>query len=343
MPPAPPSVAHAARQAATEAESLAELGGELSRRLHRLVPHDGYMLSGRDPVTGAGCFLIEQHGYSCAHFRRIKAAGLLNQHPYLFRRPNGRPAAVVLDAAAAAPPTATPLLKSMAADGWGGELRLELIDRAGRWGTLVLLREHRRAPFAQADIGAAGRVAPSLAASLRAYVARARPRPVPATMPPGVLVLDEHDAIASATPTARHWFRMCFPHSALDTDEDLSLALWNFAAAARRQSDPVLSRIPTRHGFAALQAQQLAGARRGEVAVTLQPATTGQLLPAVAAWYGLTPREHTVVEQVLDGRSGKQISRSLELSQHTVNDHLKAVYRKIRVNGRDELAATLSS
>ncbi|MBM9435248.1 helix-turn-helix transcriptional regulator [Streptomyces bryophytorum] len=78
------------------------------------------------------------------------------------------------------------------------------------------------------------------------------------------------------------------------------------------------------------------------MAVTVQAAATGRLLPAVAAWYGLTPRERSVVDQVLEGRSGKQIARTLDLSPHTANDHLKAVYRKMRVNGRDELIATLS-
>ncbi|MFG1807524.1 LuxR C-terminal-related transcriptional regulator [Streptomyces sp. NPDC049040] len=343
MPPVPLSVAHAARKAAAQVETLPDLGGALTRQLHRLVPHDGYMLSGQDPVTGAGCFLIEHHGYSCAHFRRLKTAGLFDQRPHPSRRPTAAPAtAVVLNVAVAAPQGGAALLESMDMDGWGSELRLRLVDRAAHWGTLVLLRERGRPLFSQADIDSARQIAAPLAASLREYVARARPRPLPATMPPGVLVLDGNDAIASATPTARHWLRMCFPSSALDTDEDLSLSLWNFAAAARRQDDPVLSRIPTRHGFAALQAQQLAGARPGEVAITVQAATTGQLLPAVAAWYSLTPRERTVIEHVLEGRSGKQISRSLELSQYTVNDHLKAIYRKIRVNGRDELAATLS-
>ena len=49
-----------------------------------------------------------------------------------------------------------------------------------------------------------------------------------------------------------------------------------------------------------------------------------------------------MIDQVLEGRSGKQISRSLDLSQHTTNDHLKAVYRKLRVSGRGELIAALS-
>ncbi|HZU54636.1 MAG TPA: helix-turn-helix transcriptional regulator [Actinocrinis sp.] len=344
--PAPLLVAHAARQAAARADSLADLGGELARQLHRLVPHDGYMLSGKDPVTGAGCFLVEHQGYSCAHFRRIKAAGLLDQQPYSPRRPAdrppSRPTVAMLDTTATAPPGLVPLLDSMADDGWGCEMRLDLVDRATHWGTLILLRERRRPPFTPADLDNARQVAAPLAATLRGYVGRARPHPIRTAMPPGVLVIYENDALASATATGRAWLRMCFPNLILDTDEDVSLTLWNFAAAARRHSEPVLSRIPTGHGFAALQAQRLTGARRGEVAVTIQAAGTGQLLPAVAAWYGLTPRERTVIDQVLDGRSSKQISHTLDLSQHTTNDHLKAIYRKIRVNGRDELVATLS-
>jgi DNA-binding CsgD family transcriptional regulator len=161
-------------------------------------------------------------------------------------------------------------------------------------------------------------------------------------MSPGLLIVDAADAITSVTPTGRDWLRVCFPNLALDNDDDLSITLWNFASAARQESGAVLSRIPTSQGWVALQAQRLAGTRHGEVAVTVQSATVGQLLPAVTAWYGITPRERAVVDQVLDGRSSKQISRSLDLSQHTTNDHLKAIYRKTRVSGRSELVATLS-
>ncbi|MGW1759388.1 LuxR C-terminal-related transcriptional regulator [Streptomyces mirabilis] len=65
------------------------------------------------------------------------------------------------------------------------------------------------------------------------------------------------------------------------------------------------------------------------------------LLPAVAAWYGITPREREVVRHALEGLAAKSIARRLELSQHTVNDHLGAVYRKLGVSGREELFACL--
>ncbi len=342
MVAAPESITRTAPLAAAQADTLPDLGDQLSRHLHRLVPHDGYMLSGKDPVTGAGCFLIEHDGYSCDHYRRVKADDLLSRHPYPFARLAHHGSLVaVLGAGVPAPPGSAPLLDAMAGEGWGGEMRIALADRAGLWGTLILLRERGRPPFTTADAQSAQRIVAPLAESLRRYVTRATPHPVRSTMPPGLLIVDEADTITSMTPTGRDWLRLCFPNLALD-DEDLSITLWNFASAARQESGAVLSRIPTSHGWVALQAQHLAGARHGEVAITVQPATVGQLLPAVTAWYGITPRERTVIEQVLEGRSGKQISHSLNLSQHTTNDHLKAIYRKLQVSGRSELIATLS-
>jgi DNA-binding CsgD family transcriptional regulator len=221
-------------------------------------------------------------------------------------------------------------------------MRIALADRGVLWGTLVLLRERGRPPFAPTDIQRARQIVPPLAESLRRYVTRATPHPVRSTLPPGVLIVDESDTITAATPTGREWLRVCFPNLVLDDDDDLSITLWNFVSAARHEGGQVLSRIPTSQGWIAIQAQRLTGARHGEVAVTVQSATASQLLPAVTAWYGITPRERTVLEQALEGRSGKQISRSLNLSQHTTNAHLKAIYRKVHVSGRDELIASLS-
>ncbi|KUF19077.1 helix-turn-helix transcriptional regulator [Streptomyces silvensis] len=80
----------------------------------------------------------------------------------------------------------------------------------------------------------------------------------------------------------------------------------------------------------------------GGVVVTLQPAPAADLLPALASWYGISARERTVVEQALRGEAVKQIARRLHLSPHTVNDHLKAIYRKTGVSSREELIACLS-
>ena len=77
------------------------------------------------------------------------------------------------------------------------------------------------------------------------------------------------------------------------------------------------------------------------MAVVLQPATIDQLLPAIAAWHEFTPRQLDVLHLLLQGHPVKQIARRLGLSPHTVEDHLKTLYRKTGTNSQQELIATL--
>ena len=75
--------------------------------------------------------------------------------------------------------------------------------------------------------------------------------------------------------------------------------------------------------------------------LVVQPATTDQLLPAIAAWYDLTPRQLDVLNLLLQGHPVKQIARRLGLSPHTIEDYLKTLYRKTGTNSHQELIATL--
>lgn len=50
----------------------------------------------------------------------------------------------------------------------------------------------------------------------------------------------------------------------------------------------------------------------------------------------LTPREMEVLEVVSRGYSNAEIGRLLELSLHTVNSHIKSIYRKLAVRSRSE-------
>jgi DNA-binding CsgD family transcriptional regulator len=79
-----------------------------------------------------------------------------------------------------------------------------------------------------------------------------------------------------------------------------------------------------------------------DVAVTLHAATTRCLVPTAAVRWGLTAREAEVLSTVVAGRGAKQIARSLGISLATVNTHLKTMYRKAGVSGRQELLAQLA-
>lgn len=124
----------------------------------------------------------------------------------------------------------------------------------------------------------------------------------------------------------------------LSGGEDVLDSVCDLAQRTRHAGRPVVCRGLTPQGWIALHAQPLGD----DVAVTIQPAAAEVLLPAVAAWYGITPRERAVIEHALEGLPAKLIARCLDLSPHTVNDHFKAIYRKAGVSSRDELIASLS-
>lgn len=54
--------------------------------------------------------------------------------------------------------------------------------------------------------------------------------------------------------------------------------------------------------------------------------------------YGLTPREHEVVEAIADGLSNRDIASRFGISQQTVKHHLTSIFSKMGVSSRLELA-----
>ncbi len=59
------------------------------------------------------------------------------------------------------------------------------------------------------------------------------------------------------------------------------------------------------------------------------------------AWR-LTSREREVAELIIEGRPTDDIAASLFLSPHTVRDYTKAIFGKVGVHTRRDLAASLT-
>jgi two-component system nitrate/nitrite response regulator NarL len=51
----------------------------------------------------------------------------------------------------------------------------------------------------------------------------------------------------------------------------------------------------------------------------------------------LTPAQHEVYEQLLKGLSTRDIAEELDRSEFTVRNHIKAIFKKLKVNSRASL------
>ena len=72
--------------------------------------------------------------------------------------------------------------------------------------------------------------------------------------------------------------------------------------------------------------------------VSLEPVKHDSLRSRFAA-RGLTPRQQEIASRVLWGMSNKRIAGELDLAEQTVKDHINAIFRKLGIHHRAELAA----
>lgn len=326
-----------------------ELGQLISDAVAPWVAHDALRLVGTSPTVGLG-----QGSFSFWHrYETGLVEALLVRHRYLGADPcspeaiarRERPVGLV-----GGEHSDRPTRDLLAAQGVGGELRLVLRDARGVWGLLGLVRAEGGKAFGSTDVDQAIRLVPALLSAVRRYVTDGPLTPAVPALPTGVVIVGADHRIRSVSPQARQWLeRMWTPQRCAIPSELAESCLIRMSHLARRHAQdpgapPPLACYPaaTFGRWTAIEGQPLDADGTGEVAVVIQSATGAMLLPSLCDWYHVTPRERRVIEQLYQGMAPKQIARRLELSTHTVNDHLKSVFRKTGASGRDELIAALT-
>ncbi|MFI6925410.1 LuxR C-terminal-related transcriptional regulator [Nonomuraea spiralis] len=324
------------------------VGAAVSAAIAPLLRHDALRLVGTSPATGLG-----QGSFSFWHrYERELALSLLAH-----RRAHGdpcRPASlarlrVPVAVAGAAGGRAR---RAFVACGASGELRLLLRDpRGGVWGLLGLVRACDEPPFTDDDLRRAALLAPALMTVLRGYVTAAPLAPTMPALPAGVIVVGPDQGIRAVTPQAQAWLdRLRCPdrhgvHAWLADTFVTALAADAVEHVRGAAADrPIICAPAARYGrWLAVEGQALDQDGTGDVAVVIQSASGALMLPSFCDWYALTPRERGVLDLLCRGAAPKQIARLLDLSGHTVHDHLKAVFRKTGASGRDELMAAFTT
>lgn len=212
------------------------------------------------------------------------------------------------------------------------ELRASLLADEAFVGTLVI---YRMAPpdFDDAELALLAELAPALGMLLRIAQAR-HEATVDGDLAPGVLTLDADNRVLVQSGSARHALGDLGGTSALPS-------VAQAVAAAARHPDPerpARARAQGRSGaWWSLYGALAEGSEPGLVMLVLAPVRPHELADVVVQAWGLSAREREVVEHVSRGLDTKQIASALEISEYTVQDHLKRVFDKSGVRSRAEL------
>jgi DNA-binding CsgD family transcriptional regulator len=327
-----------------------EFGEAVAEAVGLLLSYDSWCLFGFEPDNGLRTFQFGRGGTE--HTAEMAANEALqddvNKYTDL-----GRAAVPAGWLSAAHPRAATSLRlhEILRPQGYSSELRLAVREGGRLWGGLCLFRDSPRRTFDDADAAVAAGLSGPLARVFRRYPTRpftARPFAArPASLGGGAILLDPANRFVAVSGEAQAWLADLVPGGLDETWlDDVTRVVYDAANAVRLSdgSAPDSARAAIRTVSGRWLWVQGTSVRHGDadVAVLMQPATVAQLLPVVADIHGLTARELDVLERVAGGLATKHIARDLGLSPFTVNDHLKAIYRKCKVAGREELLGRLT-
>ena len=234
--------------------------------------------------------------------------------------------------------------------GLGDELRAALITGGACWGFMCLHRDRTSPPFTIGEAAFLARLTPHLAEGLRkALLISAMTRPA---LPdePGLLLLAEDLSLAAITPTAERWLAEVAAADWPHTQQALPYAISVAARlqALERDSDVQPNLLPkvrlrTASGhWLVLHASRLSGpSAGGQIAVIIEAARQAEVAPLIVQAYDLTKRESEILQLVVRGHSTAEIAATFHITANTVQDHLKAIFEKVGVRSRRELAGQL--
>jgi DNA-binding CsgD family transcriptional regulator len=181
-------------------------------------------------------------------------------------------------------------------------------------GVIALHRLRHDHDFSDRDVAFVRALLPHLSRALLFFEERSqRPRAT------GILILDDLGTVVYSNDAASHILRE-------KSAESIRL--------------PISQQRTTYHceqGNYAVSMQSNSGRYK---VVSLEPMRHDRL-PSRFAAMGLTPRQQEIASRVLWGASNKHIANELDVTEQTVRDHLSAVFRKLGIHHRAELAARI--
>jgi DNA-binding CsgD family transcriptional regulator len=330
--------------------------GEVIERLRRVVPFEAYCASTKDPASGFITHgMAEEMGGADDIFWSLER--LYFEHHQSVRRmvDTHQSVALLSETTGGDLERSTRYLEYLRPLGLAYEMRGAFTSGGYLWGSMDLVRESGSPDFKPREANLLRRIAPQLGNGLKMAALRVQtPVEEGVTDVPGVLTLDYQGRVVQHTPAAERWLRELEDLGPRWRErEGLPRALRTVVLSLRRALSPERDRdeesVPT------LRARARSGRwltlygslteatpeRHAQTVIIIEPTKPEELLPFSMTAYSLSPREEEIVKFVVRGLSTTRISRTLFISEHTVQNHLRSVFEKVGVRSRGELVKRL--
>lgn len=229
---------------------------------------------------------------------------------------------------------------------------LAFIDRFGCWGFLDLWRVLPAQTFSGDEAAFLARLVPRLATALRrSQAATFTGLPdgrEPARGDPAVLLLSADLVVQAQTSHVEQYLRLLVPPEG--GRGPVPAGAYNVAAQLLAREAGVDDHPPrARVHIAATTWLTLQAARMGSegsadgpgIAVTIELASPADRADIFARAHGLTERETDIVNALLSGADTRELAQTLHLSEHTVQDHFKAIFAKTGSRSRRHLVGQI--
>jgi DNA-binding CsgD family transcriptional regulator len=329
-----------------------ELRQAVARALRQVVPFDAWCIATVDPATLLVTGGVSE-GLPLSELGRIAELEYFSEDVNKFSAlaRSATPVRTLREATRGQPERSRRYRELLAPRGWVDELRAALVVDGQCWGAMGLFRGPGEPAFSRAEAKLIARLGAHLAEGLRVALLVGSDGASPLDgEEPGLIVLDDQLGVDSLTPAARRWLAELPNAAAASGAGSLPDVVYVVAARVRAPADVAGSpeaalaraRVQARSGrWLVLHGSRLV-AENGtpaRVAVIVEAAPRPEIAPLIVQAYGLSAREQEVLRQVLRGTGSAEMARLLGISPLTVQDHLKAIFRKLGVRSRREVVA----